>query len=75
MKSYKPSSRESHRISKPSRFNHRAAVVRKPATRAGLHLARRHRVDPAIADLLASFAGLGAELAETISPEPEGSAR
>jgi hypothetical protein len=48
---------------------------RQPATRAGLHLAQRYRVDPAIADLLASFAGLGAELAETIGAEPDGSAK
>jgi hypothetical protein len=75
MKSYNPRSRKSHRISKPSRFDHRTAVVRKPATCAGLYLARRYRVDPAIADLLASFAGFGAELAETIGVEPDGSAK
>jgi hypothetical protein len=30
-----------------------------PLTRAGQHLVREHRVHPAVADLLASMAGLG----------------
>jgi hypothetical protein len=48
---------------------------RRPSTRAGLHLTRRYGIDPAIADLLASFAGFDAELAETIGAEPNGGAK
>jgi hypothetical protein len=39
-------------------FSWRVAVV-QPGTRAGLHLSRQYRVRPAIADLIASLAGLG----------------
>ena len=59
MKSYKPRLRKRHRTSKSSRFDHGAAVVRRPTTAAGLHLMLRYRTDPAIADLVAGFAGLG----------------
>jgi hypothetical protein len=59
MRSYKPRSRKSHRISKPSRFDHRTAVVRKPATLAGQHISRKFRVPSAIADLIANLAGFG----------------
>lgn len=40
--------------------------VRRPSTRAGLHLTLRYRVDPAIADIVAGFAGLGAESGESL---------
>jgi hypothetical protein len=33
-----------------------------PATLGGVHLYRRYRVDPALADLLAQIAGLGQEV-------------
>lgn len=36
-------------------------VPRVPLTAAGVHLHQRYRIDPGIADLLASLAGLGAE--------------
>jgi hypothetical protein len=45
------------------RFDWRAAVVRaRPSTRAGSFVAHRFRIDPAIADLIASLAGLGQEV-------------
>jgi hypothetical protein len=49
--------------------------VRRPSTRAGLHLTRRYRVDPAIADVVAGLAGLGPESGEFIvaTVKPEGS--
>jgi hypothetical protein len=62
MKSYKPRSRKSHRICKPSRFDHRAAVVRKPATLAGQHISRKYRVPLALADLIANLAGFGSAM-------------
>lgn len=37
----------------------RPCPPRQPETRAGLHIARRFHVNPAIADLIASLAGLG----------------
>jgi hypothetical protein len=45
----------------PDLFFERQAVVHRPATRAGMHLMRRYRIHPAIADTLAVFAGLGQE--------------
>jgi len=42
-------------------FDWRAAIVHKPATRAGNLVARRYRVHPAFADLVANLAGLGSE--------------
>ena len=49
--------------------------ARRPSTRAGLHLTRRYRIDPAIADVVAGLAGLGAESGEFIvaTAKPEGS--
>jgi hypothetical protein len=44
----------------PDLFSWRQAVVHAPATRAGLHLTRRYRVHPALADTIAGLAGLGA---------------
>ena len=44
--------------------------ARRPSTRAGLHLTLRYRIHPAIADLVAGFAGLGAESEDSIvAPE------
>ena len=40
-------------------FDWRAAVVHKPATRAGQYLRRRFPVPPGHADLIAALAGLG----------------
>jgi hypothetical protein len=41
-------------------LNWRPAVVRPcPCTPAGQFLARRYRIDPAVADTIASLAGLG----------------
>jgi hypothetical protein len=34
-------------------------VVLQPSTRAGLHLTRRYRVHPSVADVVANLAGLG----------------
>jgi trehalose/maltose hydrolase-like predicted phosphorylase len=47
--------------------------VRQPSARAGLHLTLRYRVHPAIADIVAGFAGLGVKSGEfTIAPiKPE----
>jgi hypothetical protein len=43
-----------------SLFDSRVVVVRpRPSTMAGSYVARRFRVDPAVADLYASLAGLG----------------
>ena len=39
-------------------FNWRMVVVR-PNTRAGSFVARRYRVHPAVADLIANLAGIG----------------
>ena len=44
-----------------SLFDWRAAIVHKPATHAGNFVARRYRVHPAFADLIATLAGLGSE--------------
>jgi len=40
-------------------FDWRAAVVCKPATRAGQYITTRFRVPPGHADLIATLAGLG----------------
>jgi hypothetical protein len=41
----------------------RVVVVRaRPSTMAGSYVARRFRVNPAVADLYASLAGLGSEV-------------
>jgi hypothetical protein len=37
------------------------AAVRKPETRAGQIIVRRHHIHPSIADLIAALAGLGSE--------------
>ncbi|WP_454619040.1 hypothetical protein [Bradyrhizobium cenepequi] len=37
------------------------SVVVQPSTRGGQFLARRYRVDPVVADLIAQLAGLGQE--------------
>ncbi|WP_338305188.1 hypothetical protein, partial [Bradyrhizobium ottawaense] len=39
-------------------FDWRIVVVR-PSTRAGSYVARRYRVNPAVADLIANLAGIG----------------
>jgi hypothetical protein len=39
-------------------------VVVRPSTMAGSFVARRYRVHPAFADLIADLAGLGADLAD-----------
>jgi hypothetical protein len=39
-------------------FSWRPVVV-QPSTRAGQYLVRRHGIAPGVADLIASFAGLG----------------
>jgi len=51
--------------------------VRRPSTAAGLHLMLRYRIDPAIADVVAGLAGLGADSGETIvaTVKPEGGGR
>ena len=38
------------------------SVVVKPSTRAGEFVARRYRIDPAIADVITDLAGLGSEV-------------
>ena len=42
-------------------FSWRVTVI-QPSTRAGLFVARRYRVQPAFADLIANLAGLGSEV-------------
>ena len=42
-------------------FSWRVVVV-QPGTRAGHYVARRYRVHPAFADLVANLAGLGSEV-------------
>jgi hypothetical protein len=42
-------------------FSWRVTVI-QPRTRAGLFVARRYRVQPAFADLIANLAGLGSEV-------------
>ncbi len=48
-----------HDLSALPLFGFQHVVVAPPATRAGLHLTRRYRVHPAIADVVAELAGLG----------------
>ena len=48
-----------------SRRNPRCAIRAKPGTRAGNCVARRYRVHPAFADLVANLAGLGSEASGT----------
>jgi hypothetical protein len=44
-------------------FDRRIVVVRpSPSTIGGRFIARRYRVDPAVADLIAALAGLGSEV-------------
>jgi hypothetical protein len=40
-------------------FDWRQSTGRRPSTRAGLHLTRRYRVRPEIADTIAGLAGVG----------------
>jgi hypothetical protein len=55
----KPTSKEQSASDLPL-FNWRVVVVRpRPSTRAGNFVARRYRIDPAVADLYAGLAGLG----------------
>jgi hypothetical protein len=42
-------------------FDWHPVAVRHPLSRAGLHVMRRYRVAPHIAELIASLAGLGSE--------------
>ena len=46
----------------PSALYPRPFVVVRPNTVAGEFVARRFRVDPALADLVADLAGLGSEV-------------
>jgi hypothetical protein len=48
-----------HQVSGLPLFDWRSAVVHQPTTHAGLHIARKYKVSPLFADLLAQFAGLG----------------
>jgi hypothetical protein len=51
-------------------FDRRVVVVRpRASTRAGSFVARRYRIDPAVADLYASLAGLGQEIAPLLHGE------
>jgi hypothetical protein len=59
VKKYSKPQPDSHQVSGLSLFDWRSAVVHQPATRAGLHLTRRYRIHPSIADVLAGLAGLG----------------
>jgi hypothetical protein len=58
MKKYSDQPTFCHHFSGLPLFDWRPAVNR-PATHAGLLLSRRYRIHPAIADLVASLAGLG----------------
>jgi hypothetical protein len=57
MKKYSKNLPKSHPVSGFPLFDWKVEVV--PATRAGIHLPRRYRVDPSIADVVANLAGLG----------------
>lgn len=60
MKKYNKSLPKSHQISLPL-FDWRQVVLQpSPATHAGLHVSRRYRIRPEIADTIACLAGLGA---------------
>lgn len=60
MKKYTKAVLKSHTVSGLPLFDWRQAVViQPPCTRAGIHLARRYRVHPSIADVVADLAGLG----------------
>ena len=52
--------RKTQSVSHLPLFSWRVAVV-QPGTRAGNFVARRYRVHPAFADLVANLAGLGPE--------------
>jgi hypothetical protein len=54
------SPRKTQSVSNLPLFSWRVAVV-QPGTRAGNFVARRYRVHPAFADLVAGLAGLGSE--------------
>jgi hypothetical protein len=59
VKKYNKFAPHSHQLSLPL-FDWREAVTQQvPITRAGLHLTRKHRIHPSIADTIASLAGVG----------------
>jgi hypothetical protein len=53
--------KETQSIFSPPHLSLRSATVQRPTTTAGKFIARRFRVDPALADVVADLAGLGQE--------------
>ena len=60
MKTYSDYPPVCHPVSGLPLFDWQPLVALRPATRAGLHLTRRYRIHPSIADVVAGLAGLGA---------------
>jgi hypothetical protein len=61
MKTYIKQPHETQSVSSLPLFSWRVVVV-QPNTRAGRFVARRYRVHPEFADLIANLAGLGNEM-------------
>jgi hypothetical protein len=61
VKTYSKRRHESQPVSDLPLFSWRVAVLR-PASSAGQFVARRYRVHPALADLIADLAGIGSEV-------------
>jgi hypothetical protein len=61
MKTHSKRTRKTQSVSGLPLFSWRVTVI-QPSSRAGLFVARRYRVRPAFADLIASLAGLGSEV-------------
>lgn len=59
LKTYSNFSSNCHLTSGLPLFDWRVVVLQPPITHAGLHLTRRYRIHPSIADVVASLAGLG----------------
>ncbi|TWI07869.1 hypothetical protein LPJ38_03215 [Bradyrhizobium daqingense] len=61
MKRHSKRIRQSQSVSDLPLFSWRVTVL-TPSSQAGLFVARRYRVHPAFADLIANLAGLGSEV-------------
>lgn len=61
MKKHSKRIRQSQSVSDLPLFSWRVTVL-QPSSQAGLFVARRYRVHPAFADLIANLAGLGSEV-------------
>lgn len=61
MKTHSKRPQQSQSVSDLPLFSWRVTIL-QPSSRAGLFVARRYRVHPAFADLVANLAGLGSEV-------------